>query len=437
MQRVQIAEHVYLNCIQTDKFKCNYFTMNFITPLREQTAACHALLPMLLRRGCKEYPDILTLSERLQSLYNASLSTSYNFKRGEMQIVGQSAWMLDNSLIPDGTDVVRKTLETAASVWFSPLVSEGKFNEEYLSLEKRSLGDAIRAKINNKGAYAATRLMEEMFSGEPYAVPETGTLPTLENVTAAGLYDIYRNILDSAPCEMYYIGLGDITFIADIFGDAFSNIQRNVRALPKTEILRSAQHVREFAEAHPTGQSRLCLGFRSAVTEADGYRPALLLFNEIYGSGMLSKLFMNVREKLSLCYSCSSGIDQHKGIMAVYCGIDSANKDAAQSEILKQLEDVKSGCVTDAEFTAAKHSLCSSLRQIEDEPDSIAMWSLGRRLAGNPDTLDEEIEKIRALSLEDVVQVACGMSLDTVYFLKGGGKDPSDDGDETEVELDA
>lgn len=407
--------------------------MNFITPLAPETAAVRALIPRVLRRGCAAYPSIAQLTERMQTLYNTVLSGSAVYRRGEMQIISQGVSMLDNSVIPDGTDVWSGALSLLRDVWFAPLLENGVFYSSYVEREKESLCDAIRASINNKSAYAATRCYQEMCKDERFSVSVLGTAERVSTATADAVYAEYQNILRRMPCEIYYVGRGSASALASHLRDAFDGVERDVISLPPTEKIRTAGTVREVTETQPTAQSKLSLGFRTDSFESEGARAAMLMFQEIYGSGPLSKLFMNVREKLSLCYYCSSSAELLKGVMQVNCGIEAAKKDAAQAEILAQLDCVRNGDFTAAEMEAARKSLHCAITQIGDEPDAMASWALGRQLAGQNITRAEELAQIDAVTKSDIIEIARKITLDTVYFMRGAeNSDTTEESDDSE-----
>jgi len=421
VERIRLAEGVYLNCIPCDSFKSNYMAMFYITPLEKESAARRALVPRVLRRGCRNYPDMTSLTERMQTLYNVSLSSGLVYKRGEMQIVGQSVDMLDNSVIPDGTDVMDGALSLFGDVWYSPLVENGAFSEKYTEGEKNSLSDAIRAAVNNKSSYASMRCWQEMCRGERFGVDVSGTLSEVEAAAADSVYAEYQNLLRRMPCEIYYVGRGDAAMLAQRLSGMFAHIERKEIITSHTDVIRRAGSLLEVTEEQPAAQSRLSIGFRTGTCEAEGTRPVMLMLNEVYGGSPLSKLFMNVREKRSLCYYCYSAAEQIKGVMMVSCGIDATQKETAQSEILAQLEDIRDGKITDAEMDAARRSLRCALTQIEDEPESMVVWNLGRRLSGRTVTLAEELEQIDAVTRADISAAAQRITADTVYFMRGTG----------------
>ena len=168
------------------------------------------------------------------------------------------------------------------------------------------------------------------------------------------------------------------------------------------------------------------------AAEADGERAALRMFNEIFGGSPVSKLFMNVREKMSLCYYCSSSMDALKGVLFVHSGIENETRETAEEAILTQLDEIRAGHITDEELEAARRSLISSLRQMDDAPNPRPSWLLARRVAGRPVTVKEEAAQIAAVRREDVARLAQNVTLGAVYFLRGTLADAAagEDGEE-------
>jgi len=152
---------------------------------------------------------------------------------------------------------------------------------------------------------------------------------------------------------------------------------------------------------------------------SDGNYHEFALMRELYGGATVSKLFMNVREKLSLCYYCSAIPEAHKGIMVVASGIEVANKQKAQDEILAQLEDVKVGDFTEDDLAKAKRSIVNSYTELSDSPMSLESWYLGRALAGLSTSPEDAIELVMNTGREAVMAAAQGVTLDTVYFMRG------------------
>ena len=150
---------------------------------------------------------------------------------------------------------------------------------------------------------------------------------------------------------------------------------------------------------------------------------AIRVFNALYGGAVTSKLFLNVREKLSLCYYASSACDTRKGILLVSSGIEAENFHAAKREILAQLNAVREGDFTDDDLTAARKSVASDLRALTDSPGALEDFYLSQTLLGLDWSPTELAELCEAVTKEDVLAIAGGVELDAVYFLHGGADD--------------
>ena len=146
------------------------------------------------------------------------------------------------------------------------------------------------------------------------------------------------------------------------------------------------------------------------------------VMNTVLGAGMTSKLFMNVREKLSLCYSIGSGYYGTKGIVIVSAGIDFDKEQLTREEVLRQLDACRDGDITGKELTAAKEALLSSLRATHDAPGSIEGYYATSALSELGMTPADYMDAVNAVTLADVVSAAKQLQLHSTYFLKGGSQ---------------
>ena len=430
--RIPIADGINLNVIETDKFKTNYISVNFLVPLRRETAAYNALLPKVLRRGTVSWPDMSDISRRLEYLYATNLSTRL-YKRGETQVFGFGAYVLDNSFALDGTDILGGVLDLIGELIFRPVLENGCFREDYVTGEKSNLIDDIRAQINNKTSYAVIRCHQEMCRNEAFGISECGTPEEVEAITPASLYRHYKEMLSCADVEIYYVGHDNTELLKSKLRQLFAAVKHTPHPPLSCRVIRRAEEVREVVEDEQVRQGKLSLGFRTGTVLSDGDYHRFSLFCEIFSGSPTSKLFMNVREKLSLCYYCRAVPEAQKGIMVVTSGIEVSNRGKAQEEILRQLDAMRHGEITDGELEDAKRSLVNSYREINDTPTALEAWYMGRLLAGLNNTPEENAALVKQTTKEEIVAVASGITLDTVYFMRGtltGDQEEGEDGDE-------
>jgi predicted Zn-dependent peptidase len=136
---------------------------------------------------------------------------------------------------------------------------------------------------------------------------------------------------------------------------------------------------------------------------------------------MTSKLFMQVREKRSLCYSIGSGYYGSKGIMTVSAGIDFDKEPFVREEILRQLQACRDGDITNEELTAAKEAILSGLRGVHDSPGSIEGYETTAAIGGLRLSVPQYRKAVEQVTVQQVADAAKTLTLRTSYFVKGVG----------------
>lgn len=422
MKRTRLSDGIYLTVLESDKFKTDYFDFNIILPLRAETASAAALLPMVLKRGCEAYPTMAEIKKRLDYLYATGFYTQV-YKRGESQILAFRLDFLRENLLPAGETLADDVFELLRGILFRPVLEDGAFKKEYVETEKKNLCDDIEALINNKNAYAVRKCHEIMCEGEAFAVNENGDVDAVKAITPASLYAFYRELLSGARFELFYTGKCDENAMRARVTALLSGVERQTQshafALGTVPFVRKHADVRRVTEDVSAVQGKLAMGFRTGYTVNGGNYSAFALFNELYGGSPTSKLFENVREKMSLCYYCSSAPEMHKGILTVASGIEVKNREKAEAEILAQLKNVRDGIVSEEELSSAKKSLINHYREFYDEAQSLSVFYLSRFLGGSEKTLEQVIAEVEAVTKEEITACAANVELDTVFFLKG------------------
>ena len=415
LQRKQINKATSLAMVETDKFKANYMSLLFNMPLSRETVALNALLPMVLTRGTAAMPAMRDINLALDTLYASSLSPRC-FKRGENHFFGFNAYMLDNAYAPDGCDITSGVLEILDEIINNPLVIENAFKSDYVESEKNNLCDRIMSIINNKNRYAITRCVEEMCSDEAFGIGDCGNIEDVKKITAADLYDYYRSVIKNVGADVFCVGRFGDSFVKGL-SDLTSTFNSSEVTPNSTTVKLKSDSVKRVEEDQPVKQAKLSLGYRTGITLDNPEYCKFTVFNEIFSSSPMSKLFRNVREKLSLAYYCHSIPEPLKGIMIVSSGIDALNRQKAEDEISKQLELVRSGEITDEEINSAKASIINAYRELEDSHEALERWYSVRMMAGRSDSPADAAKDILSVTKEDVAEIARGISLDTVYYM--------------------
>ncbi len=416
--RIKLWDSVSLTAIKTDKFKTGMISLSLALPLSKELGAYNMLLCGILRRGSAAFPSMAQLNRRLDELYASSVEIK-NSRFGKNCALIFSAEILDNAFVNDSTDVLDGVVHLISDMLLHPLLADGLFPEDTLSKEKTNCQDSIRAAINNPKLYAAIKCSDMLKRGDPTYPNIDELFDIVSSTDTRSLTEHYMKLLSSATLNVFYIGSESEERVAQIIKKHFSEFQGKQAALrlPETE---KVTETREVTEPFEASQGKLCLGFRSGVvcTDSDRYFAAVV-FNEIFGGGAASKLFMNVREKLGLCYYCSSSYDSYSGDLTVSSGINVDTVELAKAEILRQLDDITNGNISDTELTAAKRSISHWYRQIYDYPaDMFSFYSI-KGMLGIDASPEEYLARFEAVTKDQIIEVARGVTLDTVFFLQG------------------
>ncbi len=415
----QIADGVKISCLDTDKFKVNSIAMNIELPLTIENITFANLLSRVLRRGCQRYPDIRTLASKLDELYGADISTSV-LRTGESQYLCFFADFLVEKYT-DTCDIINEICALLGEMVFSPLVKDSSFDKEYVDSERKNLSDDIKALINNKAAYAKFRCTEKLCEGEAYSLHSLGDIEILNSITPKDLYEFYTRLLRESRIELLYSGDGEyFEKAAAAIKEIFKSADRAYRPCKSSIAVKAlGKPLKEISEDMPVNQGKLCIGMRTGITNKSDNIAGLIVANEIFGSSPSSKLFMNVREKMSLCYYCSSNIDAIKGVMFVNAGIESENYEVARDAILSQLDAVKNGDFTDEELNNAIIGLVNGYKSIYDNIASLETWYMSRIFRNEDDTPESRIRQIKEITRKEVMSAAEKISPEVIFFLRG------------------
>ncbi len=421
IQTISLSPGVVLRHYADDRFKTAVLSIQLLRPLCREEAALNALLGPVLLRGSEQHPDMRSLTQELDGLYGANISPLMR-RIGDVQTIGLFVSCLEDRFALPGDRVLEPVLALAREILLEPKTVEGAFDREFVESEKKNLIADIESELNDKRSYAASQMMRRMCQGDSFALSLRGTVEEAGAITAEGLYAHYQTVLKTSPVEIFYVGSADLHTVAGLL----TPLARQLAAEPMDPIPQRVLTVQAPAGEHfeemDLNQGKLSMGFTTPVTVHHPDFPAMQVFNALYGAGMTSKLFVNVREKLSLCYYAGSGYYGSKGIVTVSSGIDEDNYETAKAEILRQLSLTAQGDITEAELLAAKQAILSGLRSIPDSPGALENFHGTRSISGMPYDLPEYMAAVSHVTAADVARCAAGVALHTVYFLKGVAK---------------
>ncbi len=411
-----ICDGVSFGNIKDDRFKRGRINATLIVPLDKKTAAANALLSCVLTRSCKKYPDFTSLNRKLDELYGAALYPSVS-KYGDFQTVTLSVSGLDDRYALDGKSISSEITELLCSILFEPNITNGHFLEEDFQQEKRQLIENIDAEFNDKRSYAIRRCIEIMCRDELFSISRFGSREDVAALTQENIYKAWKSLLDNARAELCMLGSTPYEKALEGFKKYFDGKPRKMTG--STKIISDVGEVKRIVETEEIVQSKLVMGFRSAYPKTVRERIANTLMSMILGGTPTSKLFQNVREKQSLCYYCSSNVNNNKGIMLIDSGVETDNIEKTESAVMEQITALVHGNVTDEELLSAKKALKNLYISTMDSLSAMHAWYMGSVLSSLFASPLEEAEIVDDITKEEVVELANRIKLDTVFSLIG------------------
>lgn len=410
---------IVLHHYPTTKFK----TVTMMLCLHQRLggdAARTAVLPFLLRRGCRAFPSLRDLARRLEELYGAVLEPAV-WKLGERQVAVLELELAEERFLPDPGDLLGQGMELLCQLLTEPATEGGVFRADYLAGERDNLIRRVQSLANDKRAYAVFRLGQEMCRGEAFARHQYGSVEELAALEARELWGYYQRLLRENPLDLFVVGGGEPEDLARRAHAALDFPRTGGVTLEPTPLGRAPTAPREVVEEQQVHQAKLCLGFRTATTYADPAYTALAVANGILGAFPHSKLFREVRERASLAYYANSRLEPTKGLLIVSAGINGADYPRSREIILQQLAAVQAGDFTGEELENTRRAMERGLLASEDVPEQKIRDAVVGLVNGRPEGVDERLARLRAVTAEQVVEASRRIRLDTIYLLTGKG----------------
>lgn len=414
MKRISLHDGVQLHRYIDPNFKTFRISVHMMVPLAREEVSKNCLLPAMVSRVSREYPDYTAMSAHLADLYGAHIDSGVT-KMGKYQVMTLSVGGIANRYAFDGENIEEEQRKLLFSVLFDPFRdSDGLFPEEGFDQEKRQTLEAMDSEFNDKIFYARKQALALFLGDAVQGISKKGTREQVAALTREELSAQWEKLMKEAQFEIFL--LGDCASDPEAFRTAFQgygvNYQMDHGLAPKV-----VEKVKEKIEPAQTVQSKLVMIFRGP-SDVRHYHPQRMMA-AVFGGSPSAKLFLNVREKMGLCYYCAANIDPLVGCMIVESGVDTENVEKAKEAILDQLAQLQAGELTDEEMLHTRLALCNGFRGVTDSLSAIENWYLTHCLFPQQESPIQAMEKIAQVTKEDVVNAANALKLDTVFVLKG------------------
>ena len=414
INRRKIGYGVYFSSITDKRYKKNLISVAFSTQLSEDTATENVIVPVLLTKCNSKLPTYKAFNNKMSRLYASGIGGTAG-RQYDLQTISFGAYYLDDIYALSGEKMTGIMTDILIDCLTSPVTENGVFSEKFVELEKKTVIDNIETAINDKRSYAIERAMKTICKGEPASVCSYGTVEKAKLITPDSAYKAYRRMLETMPCEIICTGCSDFDGVAEKFAAAFEKAGRH--DIENTTIALSPvkTQTEEVTERLTVNQSKLVLGFKSHSDDD----AALVLLQKIFGGTTSSKLFRNVREKMSLCYYCSAARNDLKGIMLVNSGVENENIEKTKEAVIDQLEEIKNGNFTNEDINFAEMAIKNDFKSVADSAGNVSNWYFDCIRKNDIVTPEEKLGRYLGVSKERIIAAAKSMVLDSVYVLTG------------------
>lgn len=410
--REKLLDGVHFTAVEGD-YKRTRLSVYLSGPASRQTQTATALAPYLLERGTRALPDKILLGRRLLTLYGSTMEADYS-QYGASRVIEAFISGADGELLNGGGEVTRERFALLGDLLCDPDVSDGAFREQGVAIEREKLRETIRSIINDKRDYCFRKLTESFYEGDLRALPTDGFESDLDTLGGKNTYEIYRDFIKSCSVEIFYAGRNAAAQkeaaleLAKRLSPASAPIAR-LEAMPKRETV-------EISEEMDVEQDKLALAFTTGRTLPREDMNALRVACSLLGGTPTSRLFVNVREKKSLCYYITSSASYESGGGAfIECGVDARQVKLAREAILNELETLADKGPTDKEMAELALTYKNIYGAVGDSSRAINSYLFtGVQRVGELVTPETQLKELLAVSADDVKRLLRELHLNTV-----------------------
>lgn len=269
---------------------------------------------------------------------------------------------------------------------------------------------------NNDAAYLSSiAFTQGMFRGEQYGHPVVGTLETVAGLQQADCRRAYSRSLQTEHLFIAAAGNFHAQELAEKITKYETRMTNGAGLHADTSLKQSAPPKVSNAQAPKVvliekpdaAQTSLRIGFRTANRGDEDFIPMQFL-NTIFGGSFISRLNHNLREEKGYTYGIQSSIDARKysSVLTVSSHVGSEVADSAVSEILREIERLRTEPVTDDEIETTRSYMIGSFALRTETPTQVVSMLSTLELYGLPkDYHTRYLAELAAMTKERLYEV--------------------------------
>ena len=292
----------------------------------------------------------------------------------------------------------------------SEILQKPTFPENEIDLERHLTLESIRSSREQPFNVAYSQLRESMYQEHPYAISVLGQEDSLKSLTRSDLQTCHQNYIRPEHCVISLSG--NISFdealqlIEKFFAPWQNNYSSAFEPLKIAEVINNPQYIYTHKD---TQQEIVMLGYFASSIFSEDY-PALKLLNTYLGSGLSSRLFVELREKRGLAYDVSAMYPPRQDLsqFIFYIGTAPENTQTAKLGLQEEAERLVKDPLSEEELQNAKNKLLGKYalsKQTNSEVAQINGWYETIGLGVEFDSkFNEIIEQVTPKNAQEVAQ---------------------------------
>ena len=283
------------------------------------------------------------------------------------------------------------------------ILTHSTFEPEELERERGVILQEIGQANDTPDDIIFDRFQEVAFPDQPMGRPVLGTEENIREMPRQTLMNYMRSRY--APANTVLAAAGNLHHddVVALAQRHFADLPDAAPPLPVPSLYQGG----EFREARDLDQVHIVLGFPGIGFADPDYYPTLLL-STLFGGGMSSRLFQEVRERRGLVYSVYSFTQPYTdtGIFGIYAGTGESEAEELIPVTLEEIRKVQ-GVVGEEELARARAQVKASiLMSLESTGSRCEQLARQMQLFGRVIPTAETVAKITAVTLDDISRAA-------------------------------
>jgi predicted Zn-dependent peptidase len=345
------------------------------------------LLEHLLFKGTKKRPSHISISEpldRVGGIYNAFTGEDYT---------GYFA------------KVDAKHFDLALDV-ISDIYLNSKLDVKEIEKEKGVIIEEINMYYDHPSSYVQSLWSKVLYGDQPAGWDIAGTKESVSGISRKQLFDYMKTQYTASNTIVCIAGNVSKNAIAET-KNYFSKITEE-EIIKKSEVIEKQKKPELLIKNKETDQTHFCLGVRGYnLFHPDRFVSELL--GLILGGMMSSRLFIKIREELSLAYYVRTVVssDPDAGFLVTQAGVDNTRVEGAIAAVLKEYKNIAENKIPEKELQKAKDHFKGKMALLFEASDAQASFYGAQELLEKKILTSEQIYgKINKTTVNDILRVS-------------------------------